>query len=72
MSNFIKQRNEDCLYWYFQTLKDLGTRVRYEKQSDLYAIAGEKVYLSGEYAGKIINSLMKDGNVRDRVAKRVK
>ncbi len=55
----LKQRNEDCLYWYFQTRKDLWNADRRFLKSDLYAVAGAKVYLSENSAAKIIRELMK-------------
>ncbi len=55
----LKQRNDDCLYWYFQTIKDLGERAGYVNKCDLYAVASAKVYLSERHAAKIIRELMK-------------
>ncbi len=55
----LKQRNEDCLYWYFQTRKDLWKGDRRFHKRDLYAVAAEKVYVSEDYAGKIIREMMK-------------
>ena len=66
-----KQRNEDCLYWYFQTLKDLGERAPYTKKADIYAIVAAKVYVSPDYASRIINVMMRDEGAVARATARV-
>ena len=67
-----KQRNEDCLYWYFQTLKDLGEKAPYTKKADIYAIVARRVYISEKYAAKIITRLMRDEGIVERVSERVR
>lgn len=67
-----EQRNEDCLYWYFQTLKDLGDRAPYTKKADIYAIVARRVYISEKYCGKIIRRMIRDEVVVKKVTERVR
>ena len=71
MSIMFKKKCEDCLYWYLQTIKDLGRNAVYAKKDDLYCIAGEKVYLSSRQAARIIRKLLQNSEVVERVSRRV-
>ena len=71
MRHYVEQRNEDCLYWYFQTLRDLGERAPYVKKADIYAVVAARVYVSVDYCRKIICEMMRDEGAVARAAERV-
>ncbi len=71
MGSHKQRQKEDCLYWYFKTMRDLGEDARYTKKADLYQIAGYKVYFEGKYAGEVITKLLKCPEVVKRVSMRV-
>lgn len=53
------ERDRMLLWWYFQVLKEYGDKAHLMPKGYLYEIAGEKVYLTGETAGRIIRKRMK-------------
>ncbi len=67
----LKKRNEDCLYWYFQTRKDLWKGDRRFNKRDLYVVAAEKVYVSERHAAVIIRGMLKDADAVARAKARV-
>jgi hypothetical protein len=67
-----QQKHEDCLYWYFQIIKDMGAEVQETNLSVLYAYAGKMVYLSDKHAAKIIRKLLRNRDAVIRASERVK
>ncbi len=67
MNDYLKRRNEDCLYWYFQAMKDLGD----VKKAGLYAYVAYKMYISEQYAARIVCDMIKDCDAYRRAEARV-
>ena len=66
-----QRRKEDCLYYYFKALRELGEDAKFAKKTDLYKVAGDRVYWDATTAGKRIRELLKCPAVVKRVSQRV-
>ncbi len=60
-----RERDITALRTYFRILNDLGEKVHEVPKANIYAMVGEKVYLSEKTAAKIIRRTIRD---RDTVA----
>jgi hypothetical protein len=59
MRESTRRKYVELLYHYNQILESLGDEAGHVSKSRLYYKAGKEVYLCGETAGRIINSIIR-------------